>query len=368
MRIALVVQGGFDRSGEARVVPALLAFAARLARRHDLHVFALRHYADACQYPLLGATVHDLGGRGASGRGAARLWRALVRELRAAGPFDVLHAYMGAPPGAFAVLAGRRLGVPVVVTLDGGELVALRDIGYGLQCGWRSRLAAAIAIRGAAQVTVCTSYMRRLLGSRRADVREIPLGVDASFFTPDTTRGPGPPWRLVQVASLNAVKDQTMLLHAFAAVRRRVDARLDLVGEDTLGGTLPALATALGVADAVTFHGFQPTSAVREILRSAHVMVQSSRHDAAGVSVLEAAACGVPTVGTAVGYVADGAPERAVAVPVGDAAALAQAIAALLDDALRRERLAAAAREWAERHDVQATAAAFEALYAERRG
>ena len=44
-----------------------------------------------------------------------------------------MHAYMGVPAGALAMVAGRCLRrVPVVVTFDGNELVALPDIGYGL--------------------------------------------------------------------------------------------------------------------------------------------------------------------------------------------------------------------------------------------
>jgi glycosyltransferase involved in cell wall biosynthesis len=80
--------------------------------------------------------------------------------------------------------------------------------------------------------------------------------------------------------------------------------------------------------------------------------------------MLEAAACALPTAGTAVGYTADWAPERAWAVPVGDAQALAEGILALMRDNLRRARMGQAAREWACAHDADWTAAQFLALYA----
>jgi glycosyltransferase involved in cell wall biosynthesis len=54
-----------------------------------------------------------------------------------------------------------------------------------------------------------------------------------------------------------------------------------------------------------------------------------------------------------------------VAVPPGHPTALADAIAALMADPGRRERIGAAARAWAEAHDADWTAASFEALYAE---
>jgi len=69
-------------------------------------------------------------------------------------------------------------------------------------------------------------------------------------------------------------------------------------------------------------------------------------------------------VGAATGYVADFAGHRAVAVPPGDAEALASAIGSLLGDPRRRARLAASAREWAFAHDADWTAAAMEDLYA----
>src|SRR5207302_1103997 len=123
--------------------------------------------------------------------------------------------------------------------------------------------------------------------------------------------------------------------------------RLDIVGEDTLGGAVQAQSRALGLDRHVTFHGFQPTTALASLYARAHVHLVSSRHEAASVAMLEAACAGVPTVGTRVGYAADWAAEdRAVAVPVGDADALARETIALLLDRSRRERIASAARAW----------------------
>src|SRR5215468_4855792 len=85
VRIALVVPGGVDRSGEYRVIPALLALIARLARAHDLQVFALAQEERPDSWELGGARVHNIG------RGSTR-WHALrtiFAEHRRA-PFDVV--------------------------------------------------------------------------------------------------------------------------------------------------------------------------------------------------------------------------------------------------------------------------------------
>ena len=128
---------------------------------------------------------------------------------------------------------------------------------------------------------------------------------------------------------------------------------------------MQALARTLGVDGQVTFHGFRPTDALAAFYARAHLHVVSSRHEAASVAVLEAASTGLATVGTAVGYVADWTPDRAVAVPVGDSAALADAIVALLHDPSRRQRIASAARAWTIAHDADWTAQQLERVYAE---
>ena len=135
MRVAMVVTGGVDRSGRDRVIPALLALIERLAMRHEVVVYVLRYLDRATTYPLLGATVRDLG----RPRGILRQYAALVNAMASDGPFDVVHGYWALPAGLAATLAGRRLGVPSVVTCDSGEFVALPEIGYGAQGSWRDR-------------------------------------------------------------------------------------------------------------------------------------------------------------------------------------------------------------------------------------
>jgi glycosyltransferase involved in cell wall biosynthesis len=370
MRIGLVVPGGLDRSGRERVTPTLLWLVERLARRHEVHAFVLQYYPEPCSYPLFGATVHDIGRVDhPSGLRRSRQRRRLAAAIEANGPLDLLHAYQGMPAIVCAPIA-RRLGVPLVVTLDSGELTSIDDIGYGLQRRWIDRRAVAVALGAASRVTVSTAYMsgRMPHGTPTPGVAVVPIGVDAGNF-PLVGRNEGPPWRLLRVASLNAVKDYPTLLDAVARlVRGGLDVHLDIVGEDTLHGGVQELARALQLESRVAFHGFQPTDRLAAFYARAHLHVVSSRHEAAAVVVLEAAASGLATVGTSVGYVADWHPDRAIAVPVRDSDALANAIADVLRDPSRRARLASAAREWALQHDADWTAARFERIYDEVAG
>lgn len=361
MRIALVVTGGFDASGREYVIPTLLSLVECLARRHEVFVYVLRYLSQPSTYRLAGATIRDLG----RPTGIRQQYGRLIAGLKQDGPFDVLHAYWGLPAGLVTAIAGRRLRVPSVVTCDSGEFVALPDIGYGSQLRWRQRVAIRTTAHLASVLTVCSEYQAHLAAARGWSPRTIPLGVDCSRFVP-APRPDGPPWRLLHVASLNPVKDHETLLGAFQAlIQGGVDAYLDIAGEDTLGGAASKLAGQLGIRERVCFLGFQSSDALVPIYQRSHVFVLSSRHEAAGAVVLEAAACGLPVVGTAVGYIADWAPERAVAVPTQDAAALAAAVREVLMQSRRREQLATAARQWTMTHDADSTSQRFEHLYAQ---
>lgn len=370
VRVALVVPGGVDRSGKERVIPALLALIERLARRHELHVFALAQEPRPGDWTLRGAAVHNLGFSARArwpGEALFAAGRRLARGLSAHGPFDVVHAFWANNPGFLATRAARALGIPAVVSVAGGELAALPEIGYGGQLHLRERLKTARALRRAARITAASEPMREAALAHGVDAALVPLGVAPESFAEPLPREPSP--RLLLVGSLNRVKDVPTALRAF---RRVVDAcpaaRLDVVGEDVLGGEVPRAASALGLEPHVTFHGFLPLEALLPFYRRADLLVHSSRHEAGPLVALEAAACGVPTVGSAVGHIRDfgsSAPERALAVAVGDDEALATGILTLLADEPRRRAMGEAARAWASTHDADATAAAFERIYAE---
>jgi glycosyltransferase involved in cell wall biosynthesis len=367
VKIALIVPGagGVRRDGHARSIPVIQALIERLARRHHVLVVALDE-PQQTRYPLLGATVVTLGD--AAGPGLAGRWlnglRRLISVLRSEGPFDIVHAFWAGRHAAWAVAAGRLLGARVVVSIGGGELAWLPEIAYGGAAKWRSRARSRFALKLAGAVTAGSRYSLEPLARIRGDAVWQPLGIDCQYFAHPAERSAGPPWRLLQVASINPVKDQPTLLRALRAlVDRQIGVTLDCIGEDTLNGRLQTMADELGLAQHVRFHGFIPPEAIREFYGRAHVFVQSSRFESMGAAVLEAAAAGLPTVGTAVGLVAELAPKAALAVPIADPGALADGIAALLSNRERRDAMARAAQEFAHTYDADWTAQQFQSLY-----
>ncbi|MGN2253871.1 glycosyltransferase family 4 protein [Frateuria sp. GZRe12] len=360
MKLALVVPGGVDRSGESRVIPALLALIKRLAQAHEVHVFALRQEAAPATWPLAGATVHNIG----DGWQRWRAFRTIAAEHRRA-PFDRVHAIFSGRCGQVAAAAGLWLHCPTLVHVAGGELVALRDIHYGGRLNWRGRLSEAIVLRCADQVTAASAPAIDSLRTLGIQAQRVPLGVDLTTWPPQSPRRRGPgPARLLHVASLNRVKDQPTLLRALAELAKRgVDFRMDIVGVDTLDGEMQRLATQLGLDEHVRFLGFRTQRELHPLMSAAHLLVMSSRHETGPLVFLEAAIAGVPTAGTVVGHLAEWAPAAALATPIGDGMALADAIKRLLDYEDLRLQLAWSAQRRAMREDADHTARAFEALY-----
>lgn len=367
MRVALVVPGGVDRSLTECVIPALLWLVEELGRRVEVVVFALGHGPEPGTWEVPGARVVDLGAlRPSRVPGLAFLRRArhLARLLRLHGPFDVVHAFWATPCGATAAAAAPSR--PLVVSLAGGELAGIPDIGYGCDLVPRERAKVRLTLERAAAVTAASRPLAAEARRRGVHARVVPLGVEDAGFLAPAGRPPGSPFRLLHVADLNRVKDAPTLLRAARRLRDGgVPFSLDVAGEDTLSGTVQAEASRLGLDRQVRFHGRLPTARLRLLLRDADLLVLSSRHEAGPVALVEAAACSVPTVGTAVGHVLEGSPERSLAVPVGDDAALARAIRELLSDPPRRLAMGAAARAWAWENRASAAAGRFEALYRE---
>jgi glycosyltransferase involved in cell wall biosynthesis len=360
VKIALVVPGGVDRSGEFRVIPVLLTLIERLARAHVVHVFALRQEALPGRWALHGAVVHNIG----DGWTRLRAIRAIGAEHHR-GPFDVVQSIFSGSCGLVAVAAAKSLRLPSLVHIAGGELIALPQIDYGGRQQWKGRLREALVLRCASAVTAASAPIIAELSALGIAGRRVALGVDLQAWPPRAPRRRSAQLgRLVHVASLNRVKDQTTLLRALAALAETgVDFQMDIVGEDTLQGATQRLAAQLGLERNVRFLGFKTQLELRPIIASADVLVMSSMHEAGPLVALEAAVIGVPTVGTAVGHIAEWSPAAALAVPVGDWASLAASLRSVLADEELRLRLAKAAQHRAMLEDADYTARAFESLY-----
>lgn len=352
MKIALVVPSiAFD--GEIET-PAVRVFAQEIGSVVELHVFPIFLPAGGAAQRIGNLTVHPA--ETGSSRFARRLTRTLaaIRREHLRSPFDVVHALWLHEPGTVAVAAGALHRLPVVASVGGAEVVSLPDIAYGALRDLRGRLATALVLQRATIVTGGSRYAvrraRRVVPHRDPNrFRRAPLPVSAEAFA----RGRDRPLdaaapRLLHVGSIVPVKDQTTLLQAFRRVVNALPgARLTIAGADPFGyrAELERLTATLCLSDAVTFVGALPHNDIAELYSDTDLLVMSSLHESQGMVALEAAAAGVPTVGTRVGIVPDLAPDAAFAVRPGDPGALGEAIIGVLRDPITLARLGALARQ-----------------------
>jgi glycosyltransferase involved in cell wall biosynthesis len=137
---------------------------------------------------------------------------------------------------------------------------------------------------------------------------------------------------LVAVGRLHEQKDFQTLLRAFALVRARRSARLIILGEGPERPALEAGVAKLGLTEDVDLPGFVPNPYA--FMAGASQFVLSSRYEGLPTVLIEAMACGCPVVSTdcpsGPGEILDNGKYGRL-VPVGDAAALAEAMEATLD-------------------------------------
>jgi glycosyltransferase involved in cell wall biosynthesis len=350
-RIALFAHGGFDGPGGG--IPFLTGLAARLAETYDISVYAPHGSDSAAGSPSCGnarlvrvpvATTSPVPLK------VAALWRAASLDHRRA-PFDLVHGIWAIPSGALAVVFGKRRRIPSVAGLHGAETASLPAIGYGNMRREPYRSLTRWTCNHAGSVIVLSAHQRDALltgGIHRDDIVIIPPGAEPGFLVGHPRPLPSSgALHILHVANLTGVKDQETLLRAFAAISRARDARLRIVGADHLDGKIQRRASELGIDSRVEFAGFVPHGTMADQYAWAHLLMQTSLHEAGGVAVSEAAAARVVVCGTATGILADLADRCAVAVPPGDDATLARSVIGLLSDPDRFMALQDRACAWA---------------------
>lgn len=147
----------------------------------------------------------------------------------------------------------------------------------------------------------------------------------------------GQPPVILSVGRLNPVKNFSMLIKAFALARQRTPLRLLILGEGEQRHELESQVRQMGLQEDISLAGFHQNPYA--FMRQANMLVLSSRHEAFGRVLVEAMACGCPVIATdCPGGVAELVDNGRYGhlVPVGDVAAMAQAILEVLGGDVRK--------------------------------
>lgn len=220
-------------------------------------------------------------------------------------------------------------------------------------------------------------YLVEAIGVSERRITDICNGVDTERFKPSAQ--PDLAWlpvsfhspdvvRVGTVGRLQPVKDQATLLRGFVAARamspRGGDLRLVIVGGGPLEAELKALAQSLGVAEVCHFAGDR--SDVARVLEGLHLFVLPSLNEGISNTILEAMACAVPAIVTAVGGNVELVPNGEVGMHIRprDEDALARILCNYVaDPALRLTHARAARQRAVQRYSLSTMVSAYQGLY-----
>jgi len=256
-------------------------------------------------------------------------------------PVDVVHTH-GSIPGVVGRLAAWLTGVPVIVhTVHGFH--------FHERTSWLARLPHLTVER------LCGLVTDTLLTQNRGDLEQaerfgigpqgrrhhIGSGVDLQRFRPED-RGESTEGLVTVtcVARLEPVKNHGMLFAAAANLARRgTRFRLKLVGDGRLRAEYQHECARLGIDGLVEFLGYRHD--LPDILAITDIAVLTSEQEVLPRAVLEAMAMGIPVVATRVPGTREVVRhnETGLAVELGDAAGLADALALLIGDPALRARM-----------------------------
>ncbi|MFI7031812.1 glycosyltransferase [Microbispora rosea] len=290
----------------------------------------------------------------------------LARRWKAEPP-DVAHAHFWMS-GLATLTAAEPLEIPVVQTYHALGTVKRRWQGEA-DTSPPSRLAIErdIGHRAVAVVATCSDEVGELvtMGVPRDRIAVVPCGVDLGVFRPDGPAAPrGDRPRVLSIGRMVPRKGVDTVVRA---MRHVPGAELVIAGGDPgdeESTRLRALADGLGVGDRVRLIGSVSRAGVPALMRSADVLVTVPWYEPFGMVPLEALACGVPVVASAVGGHLDTVAGCGVLVPPRRPRALSRALCDLLTrPGLRAALSAAGARRARARYGWPRIAEQTESVY-----
>ncbi|MDV3126934.1 glycosyltransferase [Mycobacterium sp. 21AC1] len=369
MRIAMVSEhasplaalGGVDAGGQNVHVAELSAALSR--RGHEVAVYTRR---DAPNLPERVETadgytvVHVPAGppeqipKDEMLRYMGQFGQFLDAEWSADRP-DITHAHFWMS-GVATQLCARHLNLPTVQTFHALGVVKRRHQGARDTSPQERLKLEAMVARGATWVAAtCTDEVFELirLGRSKSRTSVVPCGVDLNLFTPDGPKARrGAPRRIVSVGRFVPRKGFDLAIRALASIP---DTELVIVGgpekpalkHDPEACRLRSLAEELGVSDRVRLCGPVARADMPALLRSADVVACTPWYEPFGIVPLEAMACGIPVVASAVGGMLDTVVHDVTGrlVPPKRPDLLAETLNQLLRDDFLRQSLGAAGRD-----------------------
>ncbi len=225
----------------------------------------------------------------------AFLAASLMKTVQKMEPVDLIHAHGALPCGHAAMLIGKKLGIPFVVSAHGLDVFSETQAGRWARGGCR-RVSEKV-YRSSQRVICISEKVRERLGrDLDGNAEVIYNGVDAETFSPGAELSS--PLTVLSVGNLIPIKGHGLLLRAFARVSEVVpECALEIFGDGPERGNLVRLAEKLGISGRVRFRGRKNRGDIAEAMRRCAVFALPSSYEGLGCVYLEAMASGKAAIG-----------------------------------------------------------------------
>lgn len=363
-RIAILVPGGIGNANQKKNIPPLANLIDRLSDNFDITVYSFTKVeltSNGVKVAIRSTScrIHD-----SIIKRILFLTFAVLKDYRRK-RFQIFHGVWAFPSGFVAVILAKLLVAKSVISVLGGEVASVPQIGYGNMLHPVLRKITLWSCEKCDVLTTLTKFQvdeLRRFSFKRKQVEIIPFGAEKEKFKYSRIHLT-PPIQFLHVANLTEVKDQKTLLLAFKKISRKMNAQLWIIGPDYLNGEIQAYAKELSITNQVQFLGYVLHERLPEYYAKSHIMLHTSFFEGQGVVFAEAAASGVVVCGTQVGLIADLGEDCAISFQVGQYQELAEKVIDLLQDKKRFEELRSNAKYWADKHDMDWTVSQYVQLY-----
>jgi glycosyltransferase involved in cell wall biosynthesis len=229
-----------------------------------------------------------------------------------------------------------------------------------LVCSWQFLMPTMYKDSFFITVSLSTAIDLIKLGVPKQRIRIVWNGVDHKIYRPGSIKSPFP--HILYVGRLKAYKRIDDAIKAFNLVLKKVpNAKFSIVGRGDFKVELKRLVKHLNLENHVEFYGYVGEEMKVRLMQKAHVLVYPSIREGFGLSIIEAAACGTPSVAYDVPGLRDSIRhgETGILVRLGDIEALAEALISLLMDDELRKKMSQNALKWSKKFTWDKTAEDF---------
>ena len=280
---------------------------------------------------------------------------------------DLIHAHFAYPEGLVGLLAKRRTGKPLIVTVHGYDINIVPEIGYGIRLNKKLDILVRMVLKQADAIICVSPELRRKvlkLGVPKEKLFIVFNGIDLNLYRPpsekesneinDIRRSLGvneDDFLILNARHLRPVYGLEYLIKAARLVTENIkNVKFIIAGDGPLYKQLHNMVCCLGLEKNVRLIGLVPRFLMPKLMQASDIYVNTSLSDGMPPSLLEAIACGKPVISFDVGGARDIIDNNinGFLVPVKDYKMLASKIIYLLKNPHFMKNMGLKARKKAE--------------------